>query len=67
MSSAGFKRPGLKCEKCGLPFALSLIGAIGAKEVERLPDPFQAKCPMCQHEATYPKSAIQILVGVGHQ
>jgi hypothetical protein len=67
MSSAGFKRPGLKCVKCGLPFALSLTGAISAKDVENLPDPFRAKCPMCQHEDTYPKSAIQILVAVARQ
>lgn len=64
-SSASFTRPGLKCVKCDLPFALSLMAA--EIRVEKLPDPFEAKCPMCQHAATYPKSAIQILVGVGHQ
>jgi hypothetical protein len=65
MSSAGFTRPGIKCEHCGLPFSLSLTGAIGAREVKRLPDPFEAKCPMCDHTAMYPKSSIQALVAVG--
>jgi hypothetical protein len=67
-SSAGFKRPGLKCVKCGVPFALTL--AVQPMEsVKKLPDPFRAKCPslICQHEATYPKSAIQTLVSVGRQ
>jgi hypothetical protein len=61
MGAPIFTRPGLTCEQCGLPFALSLTGIVGAKEVERLPDPFEAKCPMCQHLTTYPKSAIQAL------
>ena len=65
-SSAGFKRPGLKCAHCGLPFALTLA-VQPMSSVEKLPDPFQAKCPMCQHEATYSKSAIQTLVSVGPQ
>jgi hypothetical protein len=38
-----------------------MSGVIGAKEVRKLPDPFEAKCPMCQHLATYPKSSIQAL------
>lgn len=42
MSSAGFKRPGLKCEKCGLPFALSMTGIVTTREIEKLPDPFRA-------------------------
>jgi hypothetical protein len=68
MSSAGFTRPGLKCDHCGLPFALSLgAGVIGSREVEKLPDPFQAKCPLCEHEATYPKSSISVLVAVAGQ
>ena len=65
-SSAGFKRPGLKCVKCGLPFALSLI-ASNSPKVKELPDPFPAKCLACGFEAIYPKSAIQSLVSVGRQ
>jgi hypothetical protein len=61
MSATGFTRPGLRCEQCGLPFALSLTGIVGRREVERLPDPFEARCPMCQRTATYPKAAIQAL------
>ena len=64
MTSAGFTRPGLNCVKCGLPFALSLMAS--EIRVEKLPDPFQAKCLACGHDATYPKSAIQTLVSVGH-
>lgn len=61
MSSVGFTRRGLRCEQCGLPFALSLTGIVGGREIERLPDPFERRCPMCHHTATYPKSAIQAL------
>ena len=46
---------------CGLPFALSLLLPPMAA-AERLPDPFEAECPICHHQATYPKSAIRILV-----
>ena len=67
MSGTGFTRPGLKCEHCGLPFALSLTGVMGDRDLKNLPDPFRAKCPMCQHEAIYPKSSIQALVGVSHR
>jgi hypothetical protein len=70
-SAAGFIRPGLQCEKCGLPFSL-FLGTNGAESqgleedrVARLPDPFEAKCWSCQHVATYPKSAIRVLVAVG--
>jgi len=59
------ERPGLKCEHCGLPFALLMMGAVTQKEIDGLLDPFPAKCPMCEKEASYPKSSIQILVGVG--
>jgi hypothetical protein len=62
-SAAGFKRAGLKCVNCGLPFALRLA-ARPPVPVAKLPDPFPAKCPMCQHEATYPKSAIVVLAAV---
>lgn len=62
MNNAEFTRPGLTCEKCKLPFALSLTGSIGSREVEKLPDPFEAMCPMCKHRTTYPKSSILALV-----
>jgi hypothetical protein len=65
MSSAvGFTRPGLRCEKCGEPFSLFL--GTGQDRVEKLPDPFEAKCP-CGHVATYPKSAIYTLEARGGQ
>ena len=64
MSKARFTMPGLQCEQCGLPFSLSLTGAVGRKDIERLPDPFLMTCPMCKHEATYRKSAILALVAV---
>ena len=64
MSSAGLVRPGIKCELCGTPFAISLISEMGDQDLAKLSDPFQAKCSMCQHEAAYPKSSV---VGVGAQ
>lgn len=68
MSGSGFIRPGLQCEHCGLPFALSLgAGVFGARDVENLPDPFEAKCPMCQRVAMYSKSVIAPLVNTGRQ
>jgi hypothetical protein len=35
------------------------------KSVEKLPDPFLAKCLACQHEAYYPKSGIEMMVSTG--
>jgi hypothetical protein len=64
MSAAGFTRPGLLCVQCGEAFSLFLARP-DAKRIEELPDPFQATCPECEHEATYRKSEIQILVAVG--
>jgi hypothetical protein len=61
--SAGFRRPGLSCANCGEPFAL-FLGVEKMVSVEKLPDPFVAKCPQCDHQATYPKSAIGVLVAV---
>jgi len=40
------ERPGLKCEHCGLPFALLMMGAVTQKEIDGHLDPFPAKCPM---------------------
>jgi hypothetical protein len=50
---------GLICEVCGESFALG-VGA-GKTNPEKLPDPFQAQCPHCESQSTYPKSAILIL------
>lgn len=66
MSSATFRRPGLKCQKCGLPFALSLTGTVSASDIEKLPDPFDATCSICGHVDSYPKADIQPLVSTGH-
>ena len=63
MSLAGFTRPGLLCVQCGEPFTLSRARP-DASRVEDLPDPFQATCPECNHEATYRQIAIQIMVPV---
>ena len=68
MSSAGFNRPGIECLHCHQPFSLALgTGAMTTREVEKLPDPFLAKCPLCDQEATYPKDAIGTLAGLGPQ
>lgn len=66
MSSSGFIRPGLACVNCGEPFAL-FLAVEGLVKVEELPDPFPAKCPLCGHQATYPKSAIGVLVAQGNR
>jgi hypothetical protein len=63
-SSAGFKRPGAACENCDKPFPLSLA-IKGFRSVEKLPDPFVAKCYWCGHEGEYSKSDIHPLVSVG--
>jgi hypothetical protein len=66
MSGAGFVRPGLRCEKCGLPFALSLVADVfSERDLKKLSDPFEARCPMCKHQATYPKSSILPLMDTG--
>lgn len=65
MSSASFKRPGIKCEKCGMPFPLFLGMPDPPIKIEKLPDPFRAKCYLCSHEAIYPKSAIRTLATEG--
>ena len=63
-SSAGFKRPGAACVNCNEPFSL-FLAVKDFRSIEKLLDPFQARCPMCGHEADYPKSAIGILASVG--
>ena len=65
--ATGFKRPGLECAKCGEAFALGLAAVKNFQSVEKLPDPFQAKCPDCEEEASYPKSAIRTLAAVGRR
>ena len=52
------RHPGVSCAECGKPFWLFLGKP---KMIEKLPDPFHMVCPHCRQEATYPKSAIQIL------
>jgi hypothetical protein len=64
MSTLGFNRPGLECEHCGEPFSL-FLGVPNLRKVEELPDPFEARCPLCGHEANYQRSAIGNLVVVG--
>lgn len=58
--SVGFTRPGLQCQNCQKPFSLFLARP-DAKKVGELSDPFPAKCPLCGHEAIYPKSEIGTL------
>jgi hypothetical protein len=62
--SAGFKRPGVQCVHCLEPIAL-LLAVEDFVSVEKLPDPFPAKCPLCEQEATYSKSTIGIVASVG--
>ena len=66
MSSAGFTRPGLNCrhEDCRKNFSLFQARPDVGK-VEELPDPFPAKCPRCEREATYTKADIGILMSLG--
>jgi hypothetical protein len=49
----------LTCAVCDERFALG----VGAEKTNptKLSDPFQARCPHCGNQSTYPKSAIQIL------
>jgi hypothetical protein len=62
MSAVGFTTAGLICEACGEPFSLVLGRAKHLEiKIEKLPDPFEAECPLCNHRATYPKSAIRTL------
>jgi len=63
MSSAGFTRPGLLCVLCGEPFTLSRVRP-DVSRVEDLSDPFQATCPECDHQASYRRSNIQIMIPV---
>jgi len=58
----GFTRPGVTCKRCGIPFALAMFSVQSMGSVEKLPDPFEAKCPACEHQTTYEKSAISPLV-----
>jgi uncharacterized Zn finger protein (UPF0148 family) len=54
-------RPGLTCSKCGMPFALRLVGSPTEAEIEALPDPFDATCPVCGHTDQYQQSAMHDL------
>jgi hypothetical protein len=47
----------LTCQACETSF--SLAAAVGTS-VEKLPDPFEAKCTHCEGKSTYPKSSIRI-------
>jgi hypothetical protein len=65
MSNAGFKRPGIECINCKKPFSLALgTGAMKQKEIDDLPDPFEATCPLCGKIEFYQRSAIGIFVTV---
>jgi hypothetical protein len=61
----GLSRGGLACVNCGYAFPL-FFAVENFDSVETLADPFRAKCPDCDHEAIYPKSAIGILASVGN-
>jgi hypothetical protein len=63
-SSAGYSRAVLTCEKCGSTGALWRM-AKKFVSFEKLPDPFPAKCGVCEHEANYQKSAVQLLFSTG--
>jgi len=59
-SPFGFRRPGVACVNCTRPFSLFLF-VKKFRSIEKLSDPFQAKCPYCGHEDDYPKSGNCIL------
>jgi len=59
---SGFKRPGVQCKQCGVPFALAMFSVQKMESIEKLPDPFEAKCPACQFQTTYAKSEVAPLV-----
>jgi hypothetical protein len=59
MSASGFTALGLVCDECGEHFALAV--GTGKSNPEKLSDPFEAQCPLCENQSTYSKSAIQIL------
>ena len=46
--------------------AVDALARSDVKKPSDLPDPFQAACPNCGKEATYPRSSIGILAAVGH-
>jgi hypothetical protein len=54
------ERPGVNCERCGDGMPL-FLAVDNFETVEKLADLFSAKCPLCDHQGMYPKSAIQIL------
>jgi hypothetical protein len=57
-NASGFVFATLICQGCADPFA---VAASTGKAVAKLTDPFEAECPHCGNQSTYPKSAIQIL------
>ena len=56
-----FYRPGVVCVRCREEFSVFLARP-DFRNLDEVPDPFHATCPLCEHEATYPKSSIYILV-----
>lgn len=61
MTRNSIECPGLVCIACEVSFALKLPGLVGAIELRKLPDPFEATCPLCRQKTTYPLSAIVVL------
>lgn len=66
MSSAGFRRFGVECQNCHEAFAIQL-DAMNKPSLDKLPEPFPAKCPHCGEENLYARSVISPLVSVGHR
>jgi hypothetical protein len=52
--AAGFRSTFLKCVSCGEEFG---IAAATGKDLDQLPDPFEADCIYCKHKASYSHSA----------
>ncbi len=57
-NASGFSTTAVSCQRCAEWFG---VAATAGKSPEKLSDPFEAKCPHCGNQSTYPKSAIQIL------
>jgi hypothetical protein len=55
-SIASFTSANLDCSHCGASF--SVAASVG-KSIEKIPDPFTARCPHCGTENIYEKTAIQ--------
>jgi ribosomal protein S27E len=65
MSSKGYRTRGIECASCKKKIPLSLgAGAMTPKEIEALPDPFEATCLHCGDTRDYPRGGIGMIASV---